>query len=122
MAVSVPGGQSLIFRILFLVGGAFSVSECVTLGIITFSREGAHHCHHSTKFFCFVLFIKILFIHERHTERGRDLGRGRSRLPIGSLMWDSIPGIMTEPKADVQPLKPSRCPSSRFFTPNLNRT
>ena len=33
-----------------------------------------------------------LFIHERHTERGRDTGRGRSRLPVGSPMWDSIPG------------------------------
>ena len=38
------------------------------------------------------LFLKILFIHERHRERGRDTGRGRSRLLLGSLMRDSIPG------------------------------
>ena len=25
------------------------------------------------------------------TERGRDTGRGRSRLPVGSPVWDSIP-------------------------------
>ena len=31
-----------------------------------------------------------LFIHER--QRGRHTGRGRSRLPVGSLMRDSIPG------------------------------
>ena len=24
------------------------------------------------------------------TERGRDIGRGRSRLPMGNLMWDVI--------------------------------
>ena len=28
----------------------------------------------------------------RDTKRGRDIGRGRSRLPVGSLMQDSIPG------------------------------
>ena len=28
----------------------------------------------------------------RDTERGRDTGRGKSRLPVGSLMQDSIPG------------------------------
>ena len=33
-----------------------------------------------------------LFIHERHRERSRDPGRGRSRLPAGSPMWDSILG------------------------------
>ena len=35
-----------------------------------------------------------LFIHERHRERwrGRDTGRGRSRLHTGSPTWDSIPG------------------------------
>ena len=47
--------------------------------------------------FCFLVLVSIylcnLFIHERHTERGRDIGRGRSRLPAGSLMWDSIPGL-----------------------------
>ena len=31
-----------------------------------------------------------LFIPKRHRERGRDIGRGRSRLPVGSPMWDSI--------------------------------
>ena len=28
----------------------------------------------------------------RDIERGKDIGRGRSRLPAGSPMWDSIPG------------------------------
>ena len=39
-------------------------------------------------------FFKILFIYlfMRDTERGRDTGRGRSRLPVGSPRWDSIPG------------------------------
>ena len=41
-------------------------------------------------FFCF--FFKTLFIHETGRERGRDLGRGRSRLPVGSPIWDLIPG------------------------------
>ena len=37
-------------------------------------------------------FLKILFIPERPMERGRDTGRGRSRIPAGSPMWDSNPG------------------------------
>ena len=37
-------------------------------------------------------FLKILFIYERHGKRGRDRGKGRSRLPAGSLMWGSLPG------------------------------
>ena len=41
----------------------------------------------------FLFFLKILFIHERHRERGRDTGRERSRLHAGSPMWDSIPGL-----------------------------
>ena len=28
----------------------------------------------------------------RDRERGRDIGRGRSRLPTAPPMWDSIPG------------------------------
>ena len=38
------------------------------------------------------MFFNIILIHEKQTERGRDIDRGRSRLPIGSLMWDLIPG------------------------------
>ena len=42
-----------------------------------------------------LLFLKIfyLFIHYRHTERGRDIGRRRSRLPEETPMWNSIPGL-----------------------------
>ena len=40
-------------------------------------------------FFLRFFFLRFyLFIHER----GRDIGRGRSRLPVGSLLQDSIPG------------------------------
>ena len=41
-------------------------------------------------------FFKNLFIHERHTGRGREIDRGRSRLHAGSPMWDLItgPGII----------------------------
>ena len=46
---------------------------------------------HSTHFI--YLFLKFcLFIHETHTERGRDIGKGRSRPPTGNLMGNSIPG------------------------------
>ena len=38
-------------------------------------------------------FLKILFIHERHRERGRDTGRGRSRLHAVNPVWDLIPGL-----------------------------
>ena len=33
-------------------------------------------------------FLKNLFIHKRHREKGRNIGRGRSRLPVGRLMQD----------------------------------
>ena len=39
-----------------------------------------------------VCLFKISFIHERHKERGRDIGRGRSRFLVRSLMWVSVPG------------------------------
>ena len=34
-----------------------------------------------------------LFMRDTHTHRGRDTGRGRSRLHAGSPMWDSILGL-----------------------------
>ena len=36
------------------------------------------------RFLLFYLFV-------RNAERGRDTGRGRSRLPVGSPTWDLIP-------------------------------
>ena len=55
-------------------------------------------------------FFKKAFINlfKRDTERGRDMGKGRSRLPVGILMRDSIPGPplppgwQPEPEADAQ--------------------
>ena len=45
----------------------------------------------------FLFLIFYLFIHERHRERGRDIGRGRRRLPVRSPMWTRFqdPGIPT---------------------------
>ena len=42
--------------------------------------------------FVVIYFFSKNFIHETYTHRGRDPGRGRSRLHAGSPMWDSIPG------------------------------
>ena len=36
--------------------------------------------------------LQVFYLFMRDTERGRDIGRGRSRLPVGSPMQDSIPG------------------------------
>ena len=46
-------------------------------------------------------------------ERGRDIGRGRSRLHAGSLTWDSIgsPGSCPGPKAGTKPLSHPGFPS-----------
>ena len=40
--------------------------------------------------FLFVCFLRF-YLFMRHT--GRDTGKGRSRLPAGSRMWDSILGL-----------------------------
>ena len=40
-------------------------------------------------------------------ERGRDIGRGRSRLHAESLIWDSIPGLQDH--APGQRQAPNRC-------------
>ena len=38
------------------------------------------------------LFIDFIYL-LTHTERGADIGRGRSRLHADSLIWESIPGL-----------------------------
>ena len=40
---------------------------------------------------CVGFFLDFIYLFMRDTETGQDTGRGRSRLPLGSLMWDSIP-------------------------------
>ena len=49
---------------------------------------------------------------DTHRERGRDTGRGRSRLHAGSLTWDSIPGLQDQALAEgsAKPLSHSGCP------------
>ena len=47
---------------------------------------------HDLKYFFLKIFI-YLFMRDTERERGRDTGRGRSRLHAGSLMWDSNPGL-----------------------------
>ena len=49
----------------------------------------------------------------RDIERGRDTGRGRSRLLAGSPIQDSIPGSQSEPKADAQPLSYPGVPDTK---------
>ena len=47
------------------------------------------------KAYLFLIFLKILFymfMRDTERERGRDTGRGRCRLSLGSLMQDSVPG------------------------------
>ena len=45
-----------------------------------------------TIFPVFSFLIFYVFIHEGHTERGRDIRRGRSRFSAGSVMRDLMPG------------------------------
>ena len=63
-------------------------------------------------------FFKILFIYSWETQRGRDTGRRRSRLPAGSPMWDSIPGPGSRPelKVDAQPLSHPSALDIYFFS------
>ena len=68
-----------------------------------------------------VVFKDFIYLFMRDTERGRDTGRGRSRLHAGSPMRDSIPGpgSRPEPKADAQLLShpgvPNENPLRVFF-------
>ena len=42
----------------------------------------------------------FIYLFMRDTERGRDTGRGRSRLHAGSQTWDLIPGLQVTPWAE----------------------
>ena len=55
-------------------------------------------------------------------ERGRDTGRGRSRLHAGSPSWDSIPGLKdhTLLKADAQLLSHPGVPRRTTLTGTMD--
>ena len=53
-----------------------------------------------------IIFYYFLFIHERHTERGRDIGRREAGSSSGAYVGldPGTPGSHPESKADAQPL------------------
>ena len=98
-------------------------TECVSLGarrvwmdvtVLTAETQDlpgkAQNPHEVTRVFCFTFIFKdfYLFIHERHRDRGRDPGRGRSRLharePDDMGLDPGTQGSCPGPKADAQPL------------------
>ena len=66
--------------------------------------------------FVFKDFI-YLFMINREIERGRDTGRGRSRLHAGTDVGldPTTPGSCPEPKAEVQPLSHPAIPIVKEF-------
>ena len=73
------------------------------------------------------LLLKILFIYsERHTERGRAIGRAidrwRSRLPSESPIWDSIPELQDQALSWKQSstAEPSRHPRTLYLKTKQN--
>ena len=59
----------------------------------------------------------------KDTEKGRDAGRGRSRLQAGSLVWDLIlrPRIMPWARGMCSIAEPPRCPKKAPVWPRGNR-
>ena len=73
-----------------------------------------HTCLSSLSLKQIYIFLRFYLVtHERHREKGRDVGRGRSRPFAGSLMQDSIPG--PEPQADAQLLSHQGIPINISF-------
>ena len=68
--------------------------------------------------FCFV-FRFYLFVYEKHRESGRDIGRGRRRLPAEQgawwVTWSQDPRITTWSKGRCSTTEPLRYPSAKQF-------
>ena len=59
----------------------------------------------------------FIYLFMKDTERGSDIGRGRSRLPMGSTVQDPrILGSPPELKADAQPLSHPGAPAPAILT------
>ena len=66
-------------------------------------------CRDSTSVFSH-LKKNFIYLLTRRRERGRDKGRGRSRLPSGCETWSQDPGITTWAKGRHSTTEPPRCP------------
>ena len=94
--------------------------ECMMLSAISHRKTNTYNFTHMWKlrnkrnkpknrFF----FLKILFICERHTQREKDIARGRSRLPVGWCgTWSQDNGIMTWGEGRCSTTEPPRCPQT----------
>ena len=86
------GKASLLVNFCQLLDKSIRILGLFWLVSVYFQFQCCLGADNSRTAFFFLRFY--LFIHERHRERkrGRDTGKGKSRLPAGSLMWDPIPG------------------------------
>ena len=67
-------------------------------------------------------FLRFIYLFVKDTEKGRDTGRGRSRLHVGCPMWDSIPDprIMPWAEGGCSTTEPPRHPWSQIYTHDLS--
>ena len=73
---------------------------------------------HNRKCLCHIFFLKRFYLSMRHTHRGRDTGRWRSRRHAGSPTWDLIPGLQDHiPCAEggAKPLSHPGCPLMSYL-------
>ena len=92
-----------------------------TLSVLNFTHSnGCMVVAHCTLGFLFVFII--LFVYSWETQRGRDTGKGRSRIPAGSPMQDSNPGSQDrcDLSQDTQPLRHPGAPGPLYFESNIS--
>ena len=106
-------GNTLLFDIFFsntylywLISKSYDQLKFLAV-LSAIKKKHFDSCFASSKnIYLFSLFkIFYLFILERHRERGRDTGRGRTRTSHGGRwMWDSIPGLQDHALSQRQTL------------------
>ena len=82
----------------------FSGPKCV---ILSFKNSQVNIFFIFKDSLSFFLNFYLFMIVTRERERGRDIGRGGSRLHAASLTWDSTPGL--QDRALGQRQAPNRC-------------